>query len=848
MYHSLKSKHLLCILFICLSISAFAQPEGPPHINSVSPVSAAVGDTITITGVNFASIASENMVFIGGISCRVLSASTTQLKVKLRAGIGSDPVYVSCNNFLAYSDVSITLKFPVNNEKFSASSFETKIVREGGSIATLADIDRSGLLDLVYRVPNGIAYVRNYSYGGKIVFDDPIVYRMADPLSVVAGDLDGDGKVDVAAVGFPGDHLVIFHNRGDDLHDTIQVPLPAGVNFYDLVMADDDNEGKPNIFLWSGSLKQAYKFKNNSIPGHLSIKLWSVYNNDIVTTPYKMSFADYDGDGFKDMTIAGSGSYLQVFRNVQQGAYQFRYPLNIDLRDRTYAPGDMNVVSADMNNDGKPDLLTSNGNNNTAAIYLNKSLTGNLSFDGPLYFKSTEPVYWVSVNDMDGDGKPDLVTNDYWGNGLAVFKNTSDSNHVQFASPVNYPLAAGEGYNYKNMTADLDGDGKPEMIACQTGGYFVIFKNEIRPNTNIRLCTGSDTSLSSPLAGSTYQWQVDTGKGFVPVIDDNVYTGSNSAKLVIRHVPASFSDYVYRCLVDGQYEQIFTLKLDTTTTPEISISANLDNICAGSRVKFTATYANAGDTPTFRWLVNGLPTDSVGLTYRTTTLENKDSVAAVVYSSAVCATKVSDTSKAIVMKVKYATLPVIKLIAKDSVAVNESFVITPDTSNVNMGALLLLIQSINGGDYKIYSYNDVTDTGSIKFTVTNADSVVGVKKYFIQLQGTSAAGCDLIVNSDTIAVVVYKPEPARATNPDEPSGRIYPNPVTDNLVVNDLEVNDGWMTMEIRSLDGAQSLGVYNIEGRTSLNLNIATLNKGYYLAVLKRKSGAPKTIRFIKL
>jgi hypothetical protein len=132
--------------------------------------------------------------------------------------------------------------------------------------------------------------------------------------------------------------------------------------------------------------------------------------------------------------------------------------------------------------------------------------------------------------------------------------------------------------------------------------------------------------------------------------------------------------------------------------------------------------------------------------------------------------------------------------------------------------------------------------------VSNADSLPGIKNYYVKLNGSSKLGCELVVYSDTISVVVAKTEPGGTVTPEEPSGRLYPNPVTENLTVNNLDVNAGWMTMEIRSLDGAQNLGVYNIAGRTSVNINIAPLNKGYYLAVLKRKNGAPKTIRFIKM
>jgi hypothetical protein len=125
--------------------------------------------------------------------------------------------------------------------------------------------------------------------------------------------------------------------------------------------------------------------------------------------------------------------------------------------------------------------------------------------------------------------------------------------------------------------------------------------------------------------------------------------------------------------------------------PDVAISVDRNNICAGTPVKFTATYQDAGDAPAFRWLVNGVPTDSVGLTYISSTLNNSDSVATVIYSSAVCSAQLRDTSNAIVMNIQQVALPVIKLHAdKDTVMVNEPFAIRPDTMNMDLEGLMVL--------------------------------------------------------------------------------------------------------------------------------------------------------------
>jgi len=846
MYQSLKIKYLLSILFFCMTLSVSAQVS-PPAISSVFPVSGAVGDTITITGKNFATATADNIVYIGNIKSEVISASHTVLKARIPAGIGSDPVSVTCNNLTAWSEVRITLTFPVNNAQFRPSSFE-KMDLKGSSIAALADINNDGKLDLLYRDNDGLALARNTSTVGNISFAEPEVYKMDNVNAIGTADLDGDGKIDIAAVAYPGNHVVIFRNTGDDLSDTIQVPLTVESQLSNLFISDVDNTGKADLFLCNSPKNEVYRFKNNSTPGHMSFQLWSIYNNDISIIPWNLALADYDKDGKKDMAICGYGKYLQVFRNAEYFGYSFRNPLNIDITDRGASPSDFNVVSADINQDGKTDLLTSNMSNQSVSVYLNRAEPGKIAFAPPLYFKTGESVDWVSVNDMDGDGRTDLVTNNYFGSSLSVFKNISDSSKVRFSAPVKCPIGSNYyGYNYMNLTGDLDGDGKPEMMACQTDARIFIFKNVIKPNVNVHVCVGTDTALVSPLSGSTYQWQVDEGEGFVPVTDDDgIYAGSNSVRLIIRNAQAFYHNNLYRCLVDGKHEQVFTLMADTVRIPDIKISIDRNNVCPGTPVELSATYKDAGNAPSFRWLVNGLPTDSTGLKYHSNTLKNGDSIYAVIYGNASCSQHVNDTSNAIIINVNQVTLPAISITADDSVRLNEPFIITVDTSNVHSAVLITLFQSINGSMYSPYKYLGESDTSSLAITVNNTDSVAGVKKYFIQLSGYSIDGCPLKVVSDTISVVIFKHE-SRSPG-DQPPGRLYPNPVTDNLTVDDLNINDGWATIEIRKIDGSQNSVVYNIAGRTSLTIDVSALNKGFYLAVLKRKKGSPSVLPFIKL
>ncbi len=73
-------------------------------------------------------------------------------------------------------------------------------------------------------------------------------------------------------------------------------------------------------------------------------------------------------------------------------------------------------------------------------------------------------------------------------------------------------------------------------------------------------CVGSNISLTSSATGATYQWQVNTGGGFVNITNNATYSGATSATIQINNAASSFYGYQYRCNVSGSFSTVTTLK------------------------------------------------------------------------------------------------------------------------------------------------------------------------------------------------------------------------------------------------------------------------------------------------
>lgn len=86
-------------------------------------------------------------------------------------------------------------------------------------------------------------------------------------------------------------------------------------------------------------------------------------------------------------------------------------------------------------------------------------------------------------------------------------------------------------------------------IAYHLSGTYV--KRFTAFDSSLRLCSGGNTLLNASSTGAVYQWQVNTGTGFVNITDNANYVGTATNVLRLQNLPGNFYGYQYRCVVDG---------------------------------------------------------------------------------------------------------------------------------------------------------------------------------------------------------------------------------------------------------------------------------------------------------
>ncbi len=85
------------------------------------------------------------------------------------------------------------------------------------------------------------------------------------------------------------------------------------------------------------------------------------------------------------------------------------------------------------------------------------------------------------------------------------------------------------------------------------------------------ICPGASTVFQAKITGNSYQWQVNTGSGFVNLTNGGVHSGVNGAVLSLNNPPTSMYGYEYRCLVNGNvYSELYLLKFGVTWEGSVS--------------------------------------------------------------------------------------------------------------------------------------------------------------------------------------------------------------------------------------------------------------------------------------
>jgi hypothetical protein len=263
---------------------------------------------------------------------------------------------------------SISFAAPVY---YALGNYTTSVVIQDCNEDGKPEIVVASLADNVVSLYGNNSTIGNLSFSPRINLSLPSGYL---PTAVIVSDLDGDGKPDLACADNAVNIVSVFLNTGTPggtLSFSSNTDFPVGNAPQDLVVGDMDGDGKPDLAVINNSDNTISLLRNTSIVGTPSFSIGAAVPTG--NGPYALVMADFDGDGKPDLASVNSNdNTVSVHRNTSSVG-SISIAANVD-----YNVGDVpwDIATADFDGDGIPDLVTCNNTVATLSVLLNSLSSG----------------------------------------------------------------------------------------------------------------------------------------------------------------------------------------------------------------------------------------------------------------------------------------------------------------------------------------------------------------------------------------------------------------------------------------------------------------------------------------
>lgn len=347
----------------------------------------------------------------------------------------------------------------------------------------IADFDGDGRADIGVTLVNqgngaSVAMLLNNRVGSVPSFAPASFFSVGTgPQGHAAADLDGDGKPDVVTANATAGTISALRNTSSvgTLSFALHVDASVGPGLHTLAVGDLDGDGRPDVAVGTDAGAVAL-VRNVSAPGMISFG--GVTYLGMPSLPNTVAIGDLDGDGRLDVVASSiSAGVVSVFRNIStSGSWSFDQRQDYAMG---YGPGGISI--GDLDGDERPDIVVCHGNGPTVSILRNLSTPGTITFDGPHDFVIMDGGHGCGLADLDSDGKLDLVITNPSYQSLSVYRNQSTAGAISFATRLDAPtgvLSLG-----LLVVGDVDGDGRADVVAAaQSQGKVSVLTNFVLTN------------------------------------------------------------------------------------------------------------------------------------------------------------------------------------------------------------------------------------------------------------------------------------------------------------------------------------------------------------------------------
>ena len=421
---------------------------------------------------------------------------------------------------------------------YASGGYQTQAV-------ALADLNVDGKLDLVVTSCCGARGVVGVLLGnGDGTFQPVVTYDSGGfyALTIAVADLNHDGHPDLMVANANSLSVGVLLGNGDGTFQAAVSYGAGGIDFTSSVAVGDVNgDGNPDLL--------AVNEDSTNLNSSVGVLLGNSDGTFQTAVPYvsggtgadSVSIADLNGDGVLDLVVANCGStacnsgtgVVGVLLGNGDGTFQSSVP---------YGSGgtatNISVAIADIDGDGKPDLICAN-DSGLAGVLLGN---GDGTFQTAVTYSAGPGSQSVAAADVNKDGKIDLLVAIDIANSAGVLLNTSTTATTTALQALPNPSGFGQAVTFTATVTTL-GSGIPTGTVTFTDGTTTLGTSALN-GSGVATFSTNGLAVGSHSVTAAYGGDSNFSGSASPIVTQTVNQASTTVAVVSTSSPAVYNQSI----------------------------------------------------------------------------------------------------------------------------------------------------------------------------------------------------------------------------------------------------------------------------------------------------------------